>query len=77
MKPLRHLKPVRPDDAATVAVVASWPGDPPALMRLMECHIFHRADWEYLGSRPDQDGGRWPIDAYRCGRCERAWEKMS
>lgn len=75
MKPAHHLKSVSPDDAATVAAIAAWPGDRPALVRLMECHIFHRAEWEYLGSR--QDDTHWPVDAYRCGRCDRAWEKVS
>ena len=76
MKPARHLKSVSSDDAATAAAIATWPGDRPALVRLMECHIFHRADWEYLGSRQDEGAGRWPIDAYRCARCDRAWEKV-
>jgi hypothetical protein len=74
MKPARHLKSVSPSDAATVAAIAAWPSDRPALVRLMECHIFHRAEWEYLGSR--QDDVHWPVDAYRCGRCDRAWEKV-
>lgn len=77
MKPARHLKAVSADDAATVAAIAAWPSDRPALVRLMECHIFHRAEWEYLGSRRDQGVGPRPIDAYRCGRCDRTWEKVS
>lgn len=76
MKPVRVLKPVRSDHGAAAAALAAWPGDRPALVRLMECHIFHRAEWQWLGSREADDGGPSPIDAYRCARCERAWEKV-
>lgn len=76
MKPLRSVESSPADDAASAAALATWPGDRPALVRLMECHIFHRAEWEYLGSRHDPTAGQWPIDAYRCRRCERAWEKV-
>jgi hypothetical protein len=53
-----------------ITVCSEW------FMRIF-CHIFHRSDWEYVGSRQDDAAGPWPIDAYRCGRCERAWERVS
>lgn len=77
MKPAASAQSSARADAVAATAIATWPGDRPNLVRLMECHIFHRADWEYLGSRHDEGAGPWPIDAYRCGRCDRAWEKMT
>jgi hypothetical protein len=65
------------DDAAAAAAIATWPGDRPGILRLLECRLLHRADWEYLGSRHDAKLGLWPIDEFRCSRCERSWERMS
>ena len=42
------------DDAATTAAIATWPGDRPGILRLLECRLLHRADWQYLGTRQDE-----------------------
>jgi hypothetical protein len=65
------------EHSATAAAIATWPGDRPAMLRVLECRLLHRADWQYLGSRSDDQVGPWPIDSYRCERCERAWERVS
>jgi len=62
-----------PDDAANAAQIATWPGDRPSIFRLLQCRLLHRADWEHLGTRHGEDIVPWPIDAYRCNRCDRAW----
>jgi hypothetical protein len=62
-------------DAATAAAIATWPGGRRGILHLLECRLLHRGAWEYLGSRYDETAGSWPIDAYRCGWCERAWEQ--
>ena len=66
-----------PNDAANAAQIATWPGDRPSIFRLLQCRLLHRADWEYLGTRPDETVARWPIDTYRCERCERAWNTVT
>ncbi len=65
------------DDAATAVAIATWPGDRPGILRLLECRLLHRSDWQYLGSRQDAAITPYPIDSWRCERCERAWEKVS
>ncbi len=47
------------------------------LFRLMECHLLHRGDWQYLETRHQDGNLQWPIDTYRCDRCERTWERTS
>jgi hypothetical protein len=44
------------------------------LFRLMQCHLLHRREWQYLSTRHEDGKLHWPIDAYRCNHCERAWE---
>jgi hypothetical protein len=66
-----------PDDAANAAQIATWPGDRPGIIRVMQCRLLHRADWQYLGTRQDESVAPWPIDAYRCDRCERAWDSVN
>ena len=65
------------EGAATAVAIATWPGDRPGILRLLECRLLHRADWQYLGTRQDETVAPWPIDSYRCDRCERAWEKVT
>jgi hypothetical protein len=65
------------EDGATAAAIATWPGDRPSIMKLLECRLLHRADWQYLGTRNDETIAPWPVDSYRCERCERAWDKVS
>jgi hypothetical protein len=64
---------ISPDDAA---LIATWPGDRPGILRLLQCRLLHRADWQYLGTRHDESIAPWPVDAYRCERCERAWDSV-
>jgi len=64
-------------DAATAAQIATWPGDRPSTLRLLQCRLLHRADWQYLGTRQDESIAPWPIDAYRCERCDRAWDTVN
>jgi hypothetical protein len=45
------------------------------LFRLMQCHLLHRGDWQYLGTRHQDGNLHWPIDAFHCDRCERDWER--
>ena len=63
-------------DAATLAAI-TWPGDRPGLLRLLQCHLWHRADWQYLETRQSSATVPWPVDQYRCDRCERAWERTT
>jgi hypothetical protein len=42
-----------------------------------ECRLLHRADWQYLGTRNDEQVAPYPIDSYRCDRCEQAWDKVN
>lgn len=63
-------------DAAMLAAI-TWPGDRPALIRLLQCRLWHRADWEYLETRPSSPTSPWPVDHFRCERCERTWERVS
>lgn len=60
-----------PADLVRSAVASDRPG----LFRLMECHLLHRAAWQYLGTRHEDGMLEWPIDAYHCDRCERSWER--
>jgi len=46
-------------------------------LRLLECRLLHRADWQYLGTRDDRAIAPWPLDSYRCDRCTRTWEVAS
>lgn len=62
------------EDAATAAALAVWPGDRPGILRLLECRLLHRADWQYLESRDDRAVAPWPLDSYRCERCARTWD---
>jgi hypothetical protein len=68
---------IAPDDSANAALLATWPGDRPGMMRLLQCRLLHRADWQYLSTRQDESVAPWPIDAYRCDRCERAWDSVN
>jgi hypothetical protein len=77
MKPNTTTANHRPDDAATAAAIATWPGDRPGILRLLECRLLHRAEWQYLGTRQDDAVAPWPIDSYRCDRCDRAWDKVN
>jgi hypothetical protein len=43
----------------------------------MASWAFHRADWQYLGTRHDESVAPWPIDSYRCERCDRVWDKVN
>lgn len=76
MKPT-PIRSRRRDDAAATAAIATWPGDHPSILRLLECRLLHRADWQYLGTRHDDTVAPWPIDSYRCERCERAWDRVN
>lgn len=60
-------------EAASIAETAY--GDRPRLLRLMECRLLHRAEWEYLGTRHADGVLSWPVDSFRCDRCERTWER--
>ena len=51
--------------------------DRPSLLKLMQCRLWHRADWQYLGTRHDDTIAPWPIDSYRCERCARAWDRVN
>jgi hypothetical protein len=75
MKPVT-VSPVTSADAAMLAVV-TWPGDRPGLIRLLQCRLWHRADWQYLETRSSSATSPWPVDQYRCERCEREWERVS
>jgi hypothetical protein len=77
MKPLPTRSSSSVDDAATVAAIATWPGDRPGLLRLLQCRLWHRADWQYLETRQSTPTSPWPVDQYRCDRCERAWERLT
>ncbi len=77
LAPTSSLLDLSPDDAANAAQIATWPGDRPGIMRVMQCRLWHRADWQYLGTREDRAVAPWPVDAYRCDRCERAWDSVS
>ena len=48
--------------------------DRPRLLKLMQCRLWHRADWQYLETRASSGTIPWPVDAYHCQRCDRAWE---
>jgi hypothetical protein len=48
--------------------------DRPRLLKLMQCRLWHRADWRYLETRASTGPIPWPVDAYHCQRCERSWE---
>ena len=48
--------------------------DRPSLLKLMQCRLWHRADWEYLETRASTGPIPWPVDAYHCQRCDRSWE---
>jgi len=71
------IRDIRRDEAATAAAIATWPADRPSLLRVLECRLLHRADWQYLGTRHDAAIAPWPIDSYRCERCARAWDRVN
>ncbi len=75
MKPLSASHPESPDAAMLAAI--TWPGDRPGLIRLLQCRLWHRADWQYLETRQSSPTSPWPVDQYRCERCEREWERVS
>lgn len=76
MKPVgRRESPA--EEAATAAALATWPGDRPVIVRLLECRLLHRADWQYLGTRDDAARAPRRLDSYRCDRCMRTWEASS
>jgi hypothetical protein len=60
-------------DAANLATETARP-DRPGLLKLMQCRLWHRADWRYLETRASSGPVPWPVDSYECQRCERAWE---
>lgn len=78
------MKPFSPSELATsdalemcaaTSVGSATPADRRRLFRLMECRLLHRAEWQYLGTRHADDVLSWPVDSYRCDRCERTWER--
>ncbi len=75
MKPLARSRTA--DETALAAAVATWHGDRPGILRLLECRLLHRGNWQYLGTRTDQAVAPWPVDSYRCDRCDRTWERPS
>lgn len=77
MKPTITATDHRHESAASAAAIAIWPADRPGILRLLECRLLHRADWQYLGTRNDDAVAPWPIDSYRCGQCDRAWDKVN
>jgi hypothetical protein len=76
MKPLMNRSSSL-DDPAAAAMIASNPFDHRRLLRLLQCRLLHRAEWQYLGTHQDTAVAPWPIDSYRCDRCERAWDKVT
>ena len=66
-----------PTPTTTFDPTAAAAADRPSLLKLMQCRLWHRADWQYLGTRQDETVAPWPIDSYRCDRCERSWEKVN
>ena len=77
MKTSLETTDARARAAEDAAALATWLGDRPGILRLLECRLLHRADWRYLGSRLDDTVAPWPIDSWHCERCTRAWEKVS
>jgi hypothetical protein len=73
----RAMTELSPDDAANAAQIATWPGDRPGLIRLLQCRLLHRADWQHLGTSQDEPAVAWPVDAYRCDRCDRVWNTVT
>ena len=63
------------NDLLSASVAATAPVDRYGLLRLMECRLLHRAEWEYLGTRHADGVLSWPVDSFRCDRCERTWER--
>lgn len=70
-------RPNPAEDAATAAALATWSGDRPGILRILECRLLHRGDWQYLGTRDDRTVAPWPVDNYRCDRCARTWDTPS
>jgi hypothetical protein len=77
MKPSISVSDPTARAAEDAAALTIWPGDRGGILRLWECRLLHRADWQYLGSRMTDPAAPWPIDSWRCERCARAWERMS
>ena len=67
---------ISPDDTANAALLATWPADRSGILRLLQCRLLHRADWQYLGTRHDESIAPRSVDAYHCDRCDRAWDSV-
>jgi len=63
-----------PTTTTTSDAVLTATTDRPSLLKLMQCRLWHRADWQYLETRASTGPIPWPVDAYHCQRCDRSWE---
>ena len=63
-----------PDTTTASDAAHAAPTDRPSLLKLMQCRLWHRADWQYLETRTATGAASWPVDAYHCQRCDRSWE---